>query len=489
MLHSSRISPHRIFTSNISCSTYNFNCSGAALRALSYINPIVWIFEEAMTTRSYVEDEDGNQEEITIPIPSLLSIVFSSTSLDVLKFYNEKIFSQRLTLIGKFEESEDKCMGFEIVDHSIVPRLKGASSETIGDHVTNRDEDMDISDTNNDARDQEEANISNTVNYYLYQANNITPLELKALEQIHQETHLSASLHMRSYGMALLTVSNYRPTKQDLERVFFSNVNSENGFEENENLNLSPPFSQEIEELPKKELFFFLEDDHEEKNILCGITEDLSGVDDCQMRKNFDGNRQKFTTDGSDDKALEVQCREGKGTMIHDIPLGIRLVNSYRQGHNDRVMRIPEKLKITSPMSAWKSIPALSLNGEESRSPVMEVYLPKHSVSAVVIHRGTETLYGVAYTSLIVGVKERNVVMSGVTILPPGFLWISLALSLLGCNVDDILSHEKDTAHITECDITNCLIVKEYIYTLCVIAPDEYLINAVNYLFKSWIEA
>ena len=486
---SSRISPHRIFSFNISCSTYNFNCSGAALRALSYINPIVWIYQEAMTTRSYEEDEGGNQEEITIPIPSLLSIVFSSTSLDVLKFYNDKIFSQRLTLTGKFEESDDKCMGDEIVKDFIVSKLNGASSETIGDHVTNRDEDMDINDTNNDARDREGENIPTTVNYFLYQANNITPVELKALEQIHQGTHLSASLHMRSYGMALLTVSNYRPTKQNLERVFFSNVNSENGFEENENSNLSLPFSQEIEELPKKELFFFLEDDNEEKNILCGMTEDLSGVDDCQMRKYFDSNHQKFTRDSCDSQALEVQRREGEGTMIYDIPLGIRLMNSYRQGHNDRVMRIPEKLKITSPMSSWESIPALSPNGEEGRSPVMEVYLPKHSVSAVVIHRGTETLYGVAYTSLIVGVKERNVVMSGVTILPPGFLWISLALSCLGCNVDDILSHEKDNADITECDITNCLIVKEYIYTLRVIAPDEYLINAVNYLFKSWIQA
>ena len=486
---SSRISPHRIFSFNISCSTYNFNCSGAALRALSYINPIVWIYQEAMTTRSYEEDEGGNQEEITIPIPSLLSIVFSSTSLDVLKFYNDKIFSQRLTLTGKFEESDDKCMGDEIVKDFIVSKLNGASSETIGDHVTNRDEDMDINDTNNDARDREGENIPTTVNYFLYQANNITPVELKALEQIHQGTHLSASLHMRSYGMALLTVSNYRPTKQNLERVFFSNVNSENGFEENENSNLSLPFSQEIEELPKKELFFFLEDDNEEKNILCGMTEDLSGVDDCQMRKYFDSNHQKFTRDSCDSQALEVQRREGEGTMIYDIPLGIRLMNSYRQGHNDRVMRIPEKLKITSPMSSWTSIPALSPNGEEGRSPVMEVYLPKHSVSAVVIHRGTETLYGVAYTSLIVGVKERNVVMSGVTILPPGFLWISLALSCLGCNVDDILSHEKDNADITECDITNCLIVKEYIYTLRVIAPDEYLINAVNYLFKSWIQA
>ena len=447
------------------------------MRKHSYVNPIVWIFQDATMSRSYEVDKYGNQEEITLPVPSLLSIVFSTTSLDVLKFYNDKVFFQRLTLTGKFEETVEKNMGAEITDHSMVPALdcsvvNGSSSETTGDHATNVNEIMMIDGTEDDRRDREATNALSTVSYYMYQANNISSVEMKALQQIHQETHLSASLHIRSYGSALLTVSNYRPTKQNLERVFFSNIESETGFTANENLHLSPPFSREIEELPKKELFFFLEDDDAEKNILGVMTDDSSGSDD-----------------GSGDEVLKAQRKDGVGIMIHDIPLGIRLMNSYRLGHNDRVMRIPEKLKITSPMSSWKSIPSFSPNGEEGRSPVMEVYLPKHSVSAVAIHRGTETLYGVAYTSLIVGVKERNVVMSGVTILPPGFLWLSLALSCVGCNVNEILSHEKDYADISECDITNCLIIKDYISNIRVIAPDEYLINAVNYLFRSWIES
>jgi hypothetical protein len=132
----------------------------------------------------------------------------------------------------------------------------------------------------------------------------------------------------------------------------------------------------------------------------------------------------------------------------------------------------------------------------------MKAVLPSHSVPAVVVHMGNETLYGVAYTSMIVGKQSEMVVAGGITLLPPGWHWIVLALSCIGVNTSVILETERAKERMersnsstesncvfSEDDISSCRIVSDYLMELPNrrIGPDEFLIKAINYLFTDWI--
>ena len=428
--------------------------------------------------------------------------------MDVVEYYNTKVFRNRLILTGQFESTleveveveeeieakiiekgievtslDRKGVGLSSLDSTLNEGTDNGSRN--GDSDSDNDNDMCVKENmKRDSKSEISSTSTSTVIYSIYQASDVSPEQLKSLQRIHQEKILSASLLLKSYGMAKLTVSNYIPTKQNLENIFFSDTFSGIEPSVNGSLPLPLPISREIEELPKQEIFYFLENKDHNKSIL----EFDRYIANKDTSKDAEENIYRENLLSGDDKLDErVKQREGEGVVIDDIPLGVRLINSYRSANNDKIMRVPEKFKVISPITAWKTVPGLSPNGTIVGSPIMVVYLPKHSVSAVVIHQGSQAMYAVAYTSLIVGVTERNVVMSGVTILPPGYLWLCIAISCLGCDVDDILSYESQYCDVPLYDFSSCSVVKDYMSSLLVVTQDEYLINAVNYLFKSWI--
>ena len=73
----------------------------------------------------------------------------------------------------------------------------------------------------------------------------------------------------------------------------------------------------------------------------------------------------------------------------------------------------------------WSLIDRFSFS-EESVFSDLPVILPRQSVSLVTMHRGEESVYGVGLTSMQ---TEAGKHLSCVTLLPPGELWISMALA------------------------------------------------------------
>ena len=114
-----------------------------------------------------------------------------------------------------------------------------------------------------------------------------------------------------------------------------------------------------------------------------------------------------------------------------------------KDGKNNRELdREPaHEVRINGSIRGWHDI--TSDPGKRSSS-YLQAILPLHSVSAVAVHQGKESLYGVAFTSLhTLGTNNRMVSMvDGVTLLPPGGLWISLALSCIGYDPQSIIQFE-----------------------------------------------
>ena len=181
---------------------------------------------------------------------------------------------------------------------------------------------------------------------------------------------------------------------------------------------------------------------------------------------------------------------------IEDLTIGLRLMNSYRLAYQKGMIRVPKvprhsseddeddddyyddvehigdkkdtgdgddknknknkkdcinnreldrehahEVRVSGPIMEWHDI--TSGPGKRSSS-YLQAILPLHSVSAVAVHQGEESLYGVAFTSLhTLGNTNRMVSMvDGVTLLPPGGLWISLALTCIGHDPQSVIEFE-----------------------------------------------
>ena len=111
--------------------------------------------------------------------------------------------------------------------------------------------------------------------------------------------------------------------------------------------------------------------------------------------------------------------------------------NNKKDGKNNRelVREHAHEVRVSGSIWAWHDITSYSY---------IQAILPLHSVSAVAVHQGEESLYGVAFTSLhTLGNTNRMVSMvDGVTLLPPGGLWISLALSCIGYDPQSVIEFE-----------------------------------------------
>ena len=204
---------------------------------------------------------------------------------------------------------------------------------------------------------------------------------------------------------------------------------------------------------------------------------------------------------------------------IEDAPLGIRLINSYKLARSDRTLRIPIRprkgdssaiskgegkkkssysVPIDGPIRQWQKISRLGV----------QAVLPLHSVSAVAEHQGTETLYGVAFTSMNSKSDKDKMtsLVSGVTLLPPGGLWLSLALSCIDHSPEAIISFEtnkfnkekqseecatEDVKNISNYDFSSCYAVQKCLResSTQTIERNDILTGLVDKIFKTWTDS
>jgi len=93
--------------------------------------------------------------------------------------------------------------------------------------------------------------------------------------------------------------------------------------------------------------------------------------------------------------------------------------------------------------TGWTMMPSLTNRTSVARGNP-KALLPRQSIQAVATHCGKGVLYGVAHNTMIVGQQGQMVRCEGVTFLPPGSRWLSLALQCSGINSSQIEPYGVD---------------------------------------------
>lgn len=89
---------------------------------------------------------------------------------------------------------------------------------------------------------------------------------------------------------------------------------------------------------------------------------------------------------------------------------------------------IPDDVMIinsSTPSVSWKMY-------NSSGGNFITTIMPRFSVPGVVLYCGDKTLFGTAHNCLALGVGGNLVRCEGVTLFPPGCVWLSLALACVG---------------------------------------------------------
>ena len=78
----------------------------------------------------------------------------------------------------------------------------------------------------------------------------------------------------------------------------------------------------------------------------------------------------------------------------------------------------------------WINMTSVSRSNTQGRPP--QAMLSRQSPISVAVHCGLGNLYAVAYNSVSIGTDARLVFVEGVSVLPPGSRWLTLALRCIG---------------------------------------------------------
>ena len=305
---------------------------------------------------------------------------------------------------------------------------------------------------------------------------NVSLPELEILTIFQAQRTPTAFLSISSFGQADAIITNYRVSKSSLRSIFFnqlgpSNCSSDAKVDDRSTEITGLTTMSQIISFPDVDIIDG--DVNEEEEEFEGEEEEEVEEEETEDGNSFDED------DDESSGVLEYEGKEDEGVpaaatvtqslskpaltypsvkvvhKIEDVSLGLRLMNSYRLAYQKGMIRVPkvhryspsydeddeDEVRVSGPIWAWHNI--TSGSGERSSSYVQAI-LPLHSVSAVAVHQGEESLYGVAFTSLhTLGNTNRMVSMvDGVTLLPPGGLWISLALSCIGYDPQSVIEFE-----------------------------------------------
>ena len=338
--------------------------------------------------------------------------------------------------------------------------------------------------------------------YVAFQASNVSQIELDALAKLHLLKTPVVSVVTPLKGRAKFRATNYRPSQESLRRIFF------HGEEVGDRRTMSG-----------------------ESKVNQVIRFNQTNMSNNDTSKKTD----IAASDVIEDPSLKVV------KQIEDCDIGLQLMNSYLtmdvKSRNlvVRIAKAPQsdtaydaydesvenadKVTVSKGyLTNWTNIGQITRFAHEEMKAVM----PRHSVSATTMHKGVETLYGVAFTSLITRSAKLYSIVDGVTLLPPGGLWISLALSCVGVDptsitsfekrkfveLDNLAKEEKEKTkekekdgkkdkngkvppvnfNIDKYDFTSCKTIQKYLGALGAesLKRDDNLIKAVDYVFAAW---
>ena len=338
--------------------------------------------------------------------------------------------------------------------------------------------------------------------YVKIEVENVTKSELNALSAIHSYRTPVATMVIPVQGNAEVTASNYRPTAESLRRIFFYDESSSSSTSANSTVSGVVKLRQVIEFGPTN----------------------MSSHGTCTTWKDTDTSESNLIQDPSVRKIRKIE----------DCDVGLKLMNSYLQTDTKtgqlilRIAKAPtadsdyniydedldnfDKVNVSNGcISKWKNIGQVLQ--EFAVTQEIKAVMPRHSVSDTTVHQGVETLYGVAFTSLITRSHKLYSIVDGVTLLPPGGLWLSLAMTCVGVDPQFITSFEKrkfielenmnqedrkdkngkplppTDFKIDKYDFSGCKTIQKYLGALGAesLKRDDHLISAINYIFAEWI--
>lgn len=206
-----------------------------------------------------------------------------------------------------------------------------------------------------------------------------------------------------------------------------------------------------------------------------------------------------------------------RALAARDFPVGYRLLNALRMGYKDRQLRLPLLETAVSAAvvgsAAWtkqKSLEQAGLAAAPDRSTAvassglvgswgnvvgdgepLRAVISSQSHLAASVHRGAEPLFGVAHDTLLAGEPDRLMVFCrGVTLLPPGPAWISLALACAGRGCSEAGLHEGKRGDSAEACLSLCAEVRAMLEELkgADIQADPDMALLVDHIFADWVE-
>lgn len=333
--------------------------------------------------------------------------------------------------------------------------------------------------------------------YLAFQASNVSQIELDALAKLHLLKTPVVSVVTPLKGKAKVRATNYLPTQKSLRSIFF------HGEEAGDKRTISG-----------------------ESKVKQVIRFNQTNMSNNDTWKNAD----TAASDVTKDPSLKVVKK------IEDCDIGFQLMNSYLTMDTKSRQLVLRIAKAPQSNTAYNAYDEFVENADKitvlkgsltnwtniGHAGGVKAIMPRHSVSATTMHQGVETLYGVAFTSLITRSTKLYSIVDGVTLLPPGGLWISLALSCVGVNphsitsfekrkfieLDNLAKQEKEMTkekekdkkdkngkvpvnfNIDKYDFTSCKTIQKYLGALGAesLRRDDNLIRAVDYVFAAWFD-
>lgn len=148
------------------------------------------------------------------------------------------------------------------------------------------------------------------------------------------------------------------------------------------------------------------------------------------------------------------------------------------------------EVKIGASAATWINIRALkttpsALNQEDQHTlRSIHAILPRQSMLSCSLHRGTETLFAVTHSTLVLGAGGDLVACEGVSFLPPGPNWLYLALLCAGADGDQLADFcPADELRVHKKKVTLANKVSEMFRAANAIVSREDIVELVDEIF------
>ena len=344
----------------------------------------------------------------------------------------------------------------------------------------------------------------------------VSKSELKKLNDFRDLIDVSLSVLIPVIGNAKVTAVNCVPSEPTLQQLFFGDEGTEPAAatatsSSTANTNSEKDRKIAVQITHSRSVLTFPEDhtasDDEDSLSAVPLIEDLPLghrlISCCQQQ--VGKSRNKVLMLNAHDSTDTIACGgHGKGVAV---PGSIEYAhqqlqrlskqttnndtsenNVPDQAQSNAARKIEVKLGVIG--ATWVNIRALkttpSANNQEDQHTLKSVnaILPRQSMLSVSYHRGTETLFAVTHSTLVLGVSGDLVACEGVSFLPPGPSWLYLALLCAGADASQVsLFCPEDRLEISKAQVKRANKVAEMFRTASAIVTREDIVHLVEEVF------